>query len=198
MNTPTPPFPQCVPVAPLPRNCVEALGYNGNSQIVTAHWEPGGDEVIVSAPECAFTGSPWPYLEIVNEMIYLALVRTFRAHGLNIYCLGSSDSEATHRLVLDRDQQHVFCAPAAACEEHLRQLTPVLPISDAHMADVLRIFEAALELQMDRVAGMIFCPICMGVGYPPAPAGGFDCCPICNGAGMIDPAVASTIVPASA
>jgi len=85
--------------APCPSMLVLAVGYTGDARFVALHWG-GGDEVYYDDGIVSATGFDQPYLLYVrHNAVWPHLVgRTF----------GSSDEEATHWLLIDREAGAIY------------------------------------------------------------------------------------------
>lgn len=86
-----------VPPAPILEN---ALGYEGRARWIATWWEPGVDEAVVSDGQISVGG---------NWEGYLIYVRHF-AFELEAYNLGSSETQARERLVIDLVERKAYVA----------------------------------------------------------------------------------------
>jgi hypothetical protein len=104
---------------------------------VGLYWQPCGDECEYDDGRLSGTGSWATYLAYTQH--------TAVAGALLSYDLGSSDSEATHLLIIDRTEQKAYVADVRTGHDFLRrQSHPPLPeidIEDAAgtLADLLDI-----------------------------------------------------------
>src|SRR5262245_34059917 len=101
---------------PVPPMIEEALDYHGASRCVAFSWTPAGDELVYDDGTVSADGS-W-----VAWLTFLHHPRV--APALRSYHLGSSDNDATHWLLLDRDARALSIGTAAAVKHFLRQATP--------------------------------------------------------------------------
>ena len=109
-----------------------ALGYDGPARWAAFWWEPCGDEARWSDGRVT-AGADW------------YAWRTFVEHppiqaSLAAYELGSSETPATHTLLLDRDERRLFVAPIAVAAAFLAaQWTPrgELPTDELRFGSVL-------------------------------------------------------------
>jgi|GEM_PF-653117 len=85
---------------PVPPMLEKAIGYDGDARFVSFYWMPGGDEAYYDDGQRAGTGNWQGYLAFVQH----PTVHPEIAH----YQLGSSDSEAHHSLVLDRQERKLY------------------------------------------------------------------------------------------
>ena len=98
---------------PVPPMLATAIGYTGAARYVSFQWTPYGDEVDYSDGRLSATGNWQAFLAYIQHPAISPL--------LTEYDLGSSDSEAKHALILDREQLEVFIAPVKAAEKFLMQ-----------------------------------------------------------------------------
>ena len=80
---------------PAPPMLAEAIGYPGRARYVVLYWTPYGDEVIYTDGRLSADGHWHAWLLFTRH-------RTIAPH-LQAYNLGSSDEEATHWLLVDRE-----------------------------------------------------------------------------------------------
>lgn len=112
--------PELAPLSiPVPPHLAETFGYPGKARFVGFYWEPTGDEVEYDDGRFSGTGDGWAFL-------------TFRRHPavaghLDAYNLGYSDLEASHALVLDRQQSQMYVAAVEAARAFLRSQHPPFP-----------------------------------------------------------------------
>jgi hypothetical protein len=112
MNTPTTSTPYNLPPTLVPPMLEEAIGYFRNARLVAFFWG-GGDEVYYTDGHLTTCGDWDAYLEFVHHPLVLP--------HLHRYNLGSSEEEATHYLLLDREQRLLSVAPVVFAEQLLRQ-----------------------------------------------------------------------------
>jgi hypothetical protein len=86
-------------VVPAPPMLAEAFNYPGRARYVALYWTPYGDEVIYTDGRLSADGHWHAWLLFIRH-------RTIAPY-LQAYNLGSSDEEATHWLLVDRET-HVF------------------------------------------------------------------------------------------
>jgi hypothetical protein len=104
---------------PVPPMLAKAMGYTGQARFVSFHWTPYGDETDYSDGRVQATGNWQAFLAFIHH----PAVSTHLKH----YGLGSSDSEATHALILDQEQQALFVAPVREAEKFLSEQWPKEP-----------------------------------------------------------------------
>ena len=90
---------------PVPPDLAEAFGYPGDSRFVGVSWQPAGDEVVYHDGRSFGTGDPWAFLVYIRHRVV--------APHLEPYNLGSSDCEATHCLIIDRQEHRAAIAVVA-------------------------------------------------------------------------------------
>src|SRR5262245_12456230 len=100
---------------PVPPMIEEALGYHGPSRWVAYYWTPAGDELVYDDGTVSADGSWFAWLTFLHHPRI--------APAQQSYHLGSSDTDATHWLLLDRDARALSIGTAAAVKHFLRQAT---------------------------------------------------------------------------
>lgn len=96
------------PPIPVPPAFAETLGYPGDSRYVAFYWTPVGDELMYSDGQISGTGDDAPWLLWTRHLAV--------APALLGFDIGSSDAQATHWLLLDRQEAcfYLGTAPAVA------------------------------------------------------------------------------------
>jgi len=146
---------------PVPPQLEEALGYEGDARWVAFYWSPAGDEAMYDDGRCSGDGDWTGYLAYVDHpAVAVHLVRPCWACGgrgtltdlENEPCdfcdgagllplrLGSSDFEADHWLVIDRQERTAYVAPVEVAASFLRQQWP--PSSEMTAEEAEALFEA--------------------------------------------------------
>jgi hypothetical protein len=97
---------------PVPPMLEEALGYTGNGKFVAFYWG-AGDEAYYDDGRSSATGEWDAYLAFVQHPTIEPALRP--------YHLGDSDSEATHELVLDREERKLYVGAARAVNRFLQR-----------------------------------------------------------------------------
>jgi hypothetical protein len=97
----------------------KAIGYHGEGRFVSFHWTPYGDEADYSDGRISATGNWQAFLAYIQH----PAVSPF----LKEYDLGSSDSEAKHTLILDRDKLEIMIAPVKEARKFLEAQWPPQP-----------------------------------------------------------------------
>jgi hypothetical protein len=121
---------------PVPPMLEAALGYRGDARFVAFSWTPYGDEAEYNDGSSAGTGAWDGFLAFVRHPRIQPAVTRFH--------FGSSEQEAQHTLLLDRDKRELFVAPAAHTDELLRHQWPHLSeensiqLSPAEAASIVR------------------------------------------------------------
>src|SRR5438552_18817678 len=85
-----------------PPSLEAALGVEGDARYFGMYWTPAGDEAIVETGASSYDGY-WPAYQIFVAHAYV------QPH-LRLYRLGSSDDEAHHMLIVDRETRGEFVA----------------------------------------------------------------------------------------
>jgi len=106
-----------------------ALGYEGEARFVAIWWERGGDEAAWADGREMLVGANWP--------AYQALM----AHNLMTgrwadELLGSSEDEATHRLVVDRESGRGWLVAGGEAEWLLREQWPLAEVAPLPTEDM--------------------------------------------------------------
>jgi hypothetical protein len=111
--------------APVPPMLAKAIGYTGEARFVSFQWTPYGDETDYSDGRVSATG---------NWQAFLAYIQhpAISPH-LKDYDFGSSESEAKHALILDRENTAVYVAPVKEAEKFLTKQWPEEP--PVHMSN---------------------------------------------------------------
>lgn len=104
-------------VVPAPPMLAEAIGYPEQARYVAFYWTPCGDEVIYTDGRLSADGHWHAWLLFTRH-------RTIAPH-LQAYNLGSSDEEATHWLLVDRE----------ACAMYAGMPREILPVLRGQYAD---------------------------------------------------------------
>jgi hypothetical protein len=103
-------------MVPVPPMLEKAIGYHGEARFVSFHWTPGGDEADYDDGQRAGTGEWQGYLAYIQHPTVHPL--------LTHYDLGSSDSEAKHALILDRQERKLYVASKKDARTFLAQQWP--------------------------------------------------------------------------
>lgn len=168
-------------VGAAPRNWERAFGYPGEARYVAFFWSPYGDEAMYSDGQVEGDGSWALYLDLVDQRLDLS--------AEEILSLGSSETEATHHLLLDRETRKFCVLPAAEAAGLLQgQHLPATPLSPEQSEELFQRLVAGLEEARRRAGeeldrGITLCATCSGIGWTCAADGGYDPCPACDGRG---------------
>jgi hypothetical protein len=104
---------------PVPPMLAKAIGYTRDARFVSFHWTPAGDEAYFSDGRISATG---------NWQAFLAYIQHPAVYPfLQDYDLGSSENEAKHSLILDRERLSVYVAPVKEAEKFLGEQWPKQP-----------------------------------------------------------------------
>lgn len=96
-----------------------AIGYKGEARFISFHWTPSGDETYYSDGRVSATGNWQAFLAYIQHPAV--------SPHLKGYDLGSSDSEAKHSLLLDRERLALFVAPVKEAQKFLGEQWPKAP-----------------------------------------------------------------------
>lgn len=100
-----------------------ALGYDGAARFVAIWWEQCGDEASWDDGRSQLIGAEWP--------AYLALLKHNFPEGHPIgWLLGSSETEATMKIVIDRETAQAWLVPANEAHEVLLAQYPVVDAAE--------------------------------------------------------------------
>jgi hypothetical protein len=104
---------------PVPPILAKAIGYNGDARYVAFQWTPYGDEAEYSDGRRSATGNWQAFLAYIQHPAVSPVLRE--------YDLGSSESEAKHALILDREKSEVLIAPVKEAQTFLTEQWPPEP-----------------------------------------------------------------------
>jgi hypothetical protein len=104
---------------PVPPMLANALGYKGEVRYVSFQWTPYGDEVDYSDGRLTATGTWQAFLAYIQHPAVSSVLQD--------YGLGSSENEAKHTLILDREKLEVFIAPVKEARIFLSEQWPPEP-----------------------------------------------------------------------
>ena len=152
--------------APVPPRTEGALGYDGDARYVAFYWQPAGDEVMYDDGQVSADGDWWAWIDFVNHpAVYHHLLWPCpQCHGVgttnqleNETCtvcdgagrlplnLGNSDEEATHWLILDRQERKFYVAPIATARRFLQEQWPPPPeLTPEEQASIFEAFQEAV------------------------------------------------------
>jgi hypothetical protein len=122
---------------PVPPMLAKAIGYQGEARYVSFQWTPYGDEADYSDGRLSGTGNWQAFLAYIQH----PAVRPF----LQTYDLGSSDSEARHTLILDRDKLKIMIAPVKEARAFLAEQWPPQPTIRMSKEEYLEMVSKALK-----------------------------------------------------
>jgi hypothetical protein len=97
----------------VPPQLEAAVDYQGDARYFGLYWTPSGDEAIVTDGRSTHDGCWWGYQAFVDHPVVMLALAGLR------YDLGSSESDATHWLVIDRETRTASLAPGAEAEQFL-------------------------------------------------------------------------------
>ena len=135
---------------PVPPILEKAVGYPGDARFVSFYWTPGGDEADYDDGQRADTGEWQGYLAYIQHPVVHPLLAE--------YNLGSSDSEAKHALILDRQERKLYVASRKDTQTFLAQQWPkVEPIHfsqeewTAMKTQLLKSIKQNRNIEMDEI-----------------------------------------------
>ncbi len=108
--------------APIPPQLEAAVEYRGDARYFAIFWQPAGDEAMVTDGRTTHDGCWWGYQALVDHPLMMLAMAGQR------YDLGSSEMDATHWLIIDRETRTIALAPRPQAEAFLTQQHPALPI----------------------------------------------------------------------
>jgi hypothetical protein len=107
----------------------DAIGYRGQARFVAFYWPPGGDELMFTDGNISADGDWYAWLVFVHHWTV--------APQLAPYDFGSSDEEAKHWLLVDRQTNELYIgAPREVCKLLVQQPTQAVT-SDLARDDVI-------------------------------------------------------------
>jgi hypothetical protein len=120
----------------------EAIGYPGRARYVAFYWMPCGDEIMYSDARLSADGHRHAWLLFTRH-------RTISPH-LEAFNLGSSDDEATHWLLIDRETCALYIGTPGEVLRALReQYADQAPASEPQGNDVFG------EITLEDFRGLI-------------------------------------------
>ncbi len=138
---------------PVPPMLEEALGYQETARYVGFYWG-AGDESYVNDGRYMTTGE-WD--------AFLLFVRHWSVEPhLRGYNLGSSEDEARHWLILDREERQLIVAPVAIAQQVLQsqwkqpEAEPVLVVDEAEWEQLVQDLQARMKtIGQDQVLALM-------------------------------------------
>jgi len=109
---------------PVPPQIEAALEYQGEARFFAIFWQAAGDEAMVSDGRVTHDGCWWGYQAYVDHPLIAIALAGHR------YDLGSSESTATHWLMIDRQMRTASITPVQEAEQFLDAQYPPLPQID--------------------------------------------------------------------
>jgi hypothetical protein len=106
-------------MSPVPPMLAKAIGYTGEARYVAFNWTPFGDEAEYFDGRRSATGNWQAFLAYIQHPAV--------SPALEGYDLGSSDSEAKHCLILDREKVELMIAPVMEARVFLTEQWPPEP-----------------------------------------------------------------------
>ena len=115
----------------MPGNWDRPVGYEGHAHFVSVYWDYTGDDVYITDGIVGRSGGArWLYTSLVEREARQPIMAAFMAYGISdpqsIWPLGSSKSEATHGLILDRHEHTLWVARLPLIAEFLSFQHPPL------------------------------------------------------------------------
>jgi hypothetical protein len=104
---------------PLPPEFVETLGYRGSARFVGFFWSPLGDQLVATDGCNSGTAQSWAFLAYRRHRAVAPLLEPFD--------LGSSEEDAIHMLLIDRERNVARIALAAEARTFLESQHPPAP-----------------------------------------------------------------------
>lgn len=128
-----------VPLA-VPPELAEAFGYTGSARFVGFHWSPCGDDLVWDDGRDSGSGHGWAFLTFKRHRAVAPL--------LSAADFGTSETDGTDRLILDRVTNRAAVASAATTRAFLSAQHPtVLGLPACDFVAVRAAIRAALDEQ---------------------------------------------------
>jgi hypothetical protein len=128
---------------PVPPMLAKAIGYTGDARYVAFKWTPYGDEALYNDGRLSATGNWQAFLAYIQHPAVSPL--------LSEYDLGSSDSEARHCLILDRETLELAIAPVKEANAVLAdQWPPEPPIRMSQAEYLVQISKALKQVKQPK------------------------------------------------
>jgi hypothetical protein len=143
------------------------MGYQGEARYVAFYWQPAGDEAMYNDGRMAGDGDWWAWLGYVDhptvaphlmrpcqtcsgrgtaDTLYNNPCLDCDGAGRHLLNLGSSDFEADHWLILDREEREVYAAAVPAAVQFLAAQWPPQPdISAEDAGTIAQALQEALD-----------------------------------------------------
>jgi hypothetical protein len=132
---------------PVPPMLGIAIGYKGEARFVSFQWTPYGDEADYSNGQISAIGEWQAFLAYIRHPAVSPHLRG--------YDFGSSDSEAKHALILDREKLELFVASVKEPERFLtEQWPPQLPLRMSREEYSALVMQALKNVQQRREIDM--------------------------------------------
>ena len=128
---------------PIPNELDRVFGYRGDARFVGFCWSPFGDELTYSDGVSSGSAQWQAFLQYKRHP-------AVRSH-LEPYDLGSSEEDATHMLLIDREQQIAAVAPVSEARAFLESQWPEpAPMTPEEQEAVQREFTRLMEEMRNR------------------------------------------------
>jgi hypothetical protein len=119
---------------PLPPDFCLTLGFRGDARYVGFYYSPLGDQLVATDGVNSGTGQTWAYLGYKRHRAVAPLLAPFD--------LGSSEDDAVHMLLIDRERNVATVAPVNEARTFLAEQHPPAPeLTPEQQAD----FEQEME-----------------------------------------------------
>jgi hypothetical protein len=103
-------------MVPVPPMLEKAIGYSGFAQFVSFYWEPGRNEALYHDGQRGGTGKWQGYITFLEHETVSPYITQ--------YDFGSSECEAKHVLILDREERKLYVAERKVATAFLAQQWP--------------------------------------------------------------------------
>jgi hypothetical protein len=130
---------------PAPPILCETVGYPGQARFAAVYWTPDGDDLMFTDGHISADGNWYAWLTIVQHPIM--------AIHLYPYDFGSSDNEAKHWLLIDRETNEIYVGTPKEVCRLLAQQIPEHPASgrpeDIAEVNDVKDFDASLWKEVE-------------------------------------------------
>jgi hypothetical protein len=179
--------PILIPNSTIPRNWERAFGYKGAARWLAAYWTPCGDEAMYDDGQVAATAN-WRAFQELTSRHRAAITNALVESGAcpkddawaALYYFGSSDSEASHCMLLDLAERKVYFDEIGPGLQYVTSQHPPAPNTEPiEITSEMLLVQALMSARAstaEQFRGNFRLCSC-GNGWVRASDGGYDRCP---------------------